>query len=343
MEGLKMTNIIEVKKLRKEFKSYSSRQGLKGAFRDLLNRQYKTIPAVNDVSFTVRQGEMVGYIGENGAGKSTSIKMLTGILTPTSGEVLVNGMNPHKERERFVQSIGVVFGQRSQLWWDIAVQESFRLLKKVYKVSDADYNEHMEHVITTLDIGPLLDKPVRKLSLGQRMRCELAAALIHNPPLLFLDEPTIGLDVLVKLKIRQFLKEMNEKYKTTILLTTHDLSDIEALCERVVMLDEGKVIYDGALEELRSHWGEGKQIQFQFAEAVVENQLSFLTADIEVFWQKGDKLNEWTALVSDKEAQMSELISRVVGAHQITDLSVTEISTEEVIRNIYEKGEALSS
>lgn len=341
--GRKMTNIIEVKQLRKEFKSYSSRQGLKGAFRDLLNRQYKTIPAVNDVSFTVGQGEMVGYIGENGAGKSTSIKMLTGILTPTSGEVLVNGMNPHKEREQFVRSIGVVFGQRSQLWWDIAVQESFRLLKKVYKVSDKDYNEHMEHVISTLDIGPLLDKPVRKLSLGQRMRCELAAALIHNPPLLFLDEPTIGLDVLVKLKIRQFLKEMNEKYKTTILLTTHDLSDIEALCERVIMLDEGKVIYDGALAKLRSHWGEGKQIEFQFEQEVLEEQLSFLTQDLDVVWQKGDKLLTWNALVSDKEAQMSELIGRVVGTHQITDLSVKEISTEEVIRNIYEKGEVLSS
>jgi len=338
-----MTNIIEVKELRKEFKSYSSRQGLKGAFRDLLNRQYKTIPAVNDVTFTVKQGEMVGYIGENGAGKSTSIKMLTGILTPTSGQVLVNGMNPHKEREQFVKSIGVVFGQRSQLWWDIAVQESFRLLKKVYKVSDEDYNEHMEHVIDTLDIGPLLDKPVRKLSLGQRMRCELAAALIHNPPLLFLDEPTIGLDVLVKLKIRQFLKEMNEKYKTTILLTTHDLSDIEALCERVIMLDEGKVIYDGELAKLRSHWGEGKQIEFQFEQEVLEEQLSFLTQDLDVIWQKGDKLNTWNAFVSDKETQMSELIGRVVGTHPITDLSVKEISTEEVIRNIYEKGEALSS
>ncbi|WP_078433395.1 ABC transporter ATP-binding protein [Metabacillus halosaccharovorans] len=338
-----MTNIIEVNQLRKEFKSYSSRQGLKGAFRDLLNRQYKIIPAVNDVSFTVKQGEMVGYIGENGAGKSTSIKMLTGILTPTSGKVLVNGMNPHKEREQFVRSIGVVFGQRSQLWWDIAVQESFRLLKKVYKVSDKDYNEHMEHVISTLDIGPLLDKPVRKLSLGQRMRCELAAALIHNPPLLFLDEPTIGLDVLVKLKIRQFLKEMNEKYKTTILLTTHDLSDIEALCERVIMLDEGKVIYDGALAKLRSHWGEGKQIEFQFEQEVLEEQLSFLTQDLDVVWQKGDKLLSWNALVSDKESQMSELIGRIVGTHQITDVSVKEISTEEVIRNIYEKGEALSS
>ena len=239
-----MKNIIQVENLRKEFKSYSSRQGLKGAFRDLLTRNYKVLRAVDDLSFQVKQGEMVGYIGENGAGKSTSIKMLTGILTPTSGFVQVNGMNPHKEREKFVQTIGVVFGQRSQLWWDIAVQESFRLLKKVYKVSDEDYRNHMEHVIESLDIGPLLDKPVRKLSLGQRMRCELAAALIHNPPLLFLDEPTIGLDVLVKLKIRKFLKEMNEKYQTTILLTTHDLTDIEALCERVVMLDEGKIIYD---------------------------------------------------------------------------------------------------
>ncbi|MER2254484.1 MAG: ATP-binding cassette domain-containing protein, partial [Priestia megaterium] len=254
-----MKNAIEVNQLRKEFKAYSSRSGLKGAFRDLFTRNYRVMKAVNDISFTVKQGEMVGYIGENGAGKSTTIKMLTGILTPTSGDITVNGMNPHKEREKFAQTIGVVFGQRSQLWWDIAVQESFRLLKKVYKVSDEDYNAHMEHVIQTLDIGPLLDKPVRKLSLGQRMRCELAAAIIHNPPLLFLDEPTIGLDVLVKLKIRQFLKEINEKYNTTILLTTHDLADIEALCERVVMLDEGSIIYDGSLQKLRSNWGDLKQ------------------------------------------------------------------------------------
>ncbi len=248
-----MNNAIEVKGLRKEFKAYSSRSGLKGAFRDLFTRNYKVVPAVNDISFSVKQGEMVGYIGENGAGKSTTIKMLTGILTPTSGHIRVNGMNPHKERERFVRTIGVVFGQRSQLWWDIAVQESFRLLKKVYKVTDEQYDDHMQAVIRTLDIEPLLDKPVRKLSLGQRMRCELAAALIHNPPLLFLDEPTIGLDVLVKLKIREFLKEINQKYNTTILLTTHDLSDIEALCERVVMLDEGKVIYDGALNNLKEN------------------------------------------------------------------------------------------
>lgn len=333
-----MKNAIEVKELRKDFKAYSSRKGLKGAFRDLFTRNYKIVPAVNDISFDVKQGEMVGYIGENGAGKSTTIKMLTGILTPTSGQILVNGMNPHKERERFVQTIGVVFGQRSQLWWDIAVQESFRLLKKVYKVSDAHYNEHMDHVIKTLDIEPLLDKPVRKLSLGQRMRCELAAALIHNPPLLFLDEPTIGLDVLVKLKIREFLKEINQKYNTTILLTTHDLSDIEALCERVIMLDEGKIIYDGALKNLKDRWGDGKTLQFQFIDHVRLPALLSATEGMPVKWEMDEKERVFTAYVEDEDEMISGLIAKIVASFKIKDLKINETSTEEIIRNIYEKG-----
>ncbi|HLO10990.1 MAG TPA: ATP-binding cassette domain-containing protein [Pseudoneobacillus sp.] len=333
-----MKNAIEVRDLRKEFKSYSSRTGLKGAFRDLLTRNYKVVPAVNDINFTVKQGEMVGYIGENGAGKSTTIKMLTGILTPTSGTVVVNGMNPHKEREKFVSTIGVVFGQRSQLWFDIAVQESFRLLKKVYKVSDAQYDEHMGHVIRTLDIEPLLDKPVRKLSLGQRMRCELAAALIHNPPLLFLDEPTIGLDVLVKLKIREFLKEINEKYNTTILLTTHDLTDIEALCERVIMLDEGNIIYDGALKSLKDQWGEGKELQFQFLEKVELQALEKLTTGLNVKWEEDEQV--FTAFTEDQDDIISQVIAKVVSVYKIKDVKLNEISTEEIIRNIYEKGMA---
>ncbi|MFC4319868.1 ABC transporter ATP-binding protein [Litchfieldia salsa] len=336
-----MKDVIEVKSLRKEFKSYSSRQGLKGAFRDLFTRNYQILRAVDDISLTIKQGEMVGYIGENGAGKSTTIKMLTGILTPTSGVVTVNGMNPHKDREKFAQTIGVVFGQRSQLWWDIAVQESFRLLKKVYKVSDEDYKNHMEHVIESLDIGPLLDKPVRKLSLGQRMRCELAAALLHNPPLLFLDEPTIGLDVLVKLKIRKFLKEMNERYQTTILLTTHDLTDIEALCERVVMLDEGKIIYDGQLGQLRRNWGEGKQIQFLFSQDIKRVDIENLTAGLEVEWVQPGRPFIWVANVRNDENVMSDLIGRVVASHKIKDISINEVSTEEIIRNIYEEGIAV--
>jgi ABC-2 type transport system ATP-binding protein len=331
-------NIIEVKDLRKEFKSYSSRTGLKGAFRDLFTRNYHVLRAVNDISLTIKKGEMIGYIGENGAGKSTTIKMLTGILTPTSGEIQINGMNPHKEREKFVRTIGVVFGQRSQLWWDIAVQESFRLLKKVYKVSDQDYNEHMNHVIDTLDIGPLLDKPVRKLSLGQRMRCELAAALIHNPPLLFLDEPTIGLDVLVKLRIREFLKEINQKYQTTIMLTTHDLTDIEALCERVIMLDEGNIIYDGALHDLRRNWGEEKQIEFEFSFEISLVDLQKVTNHLQVEWFQGEHSNVWIAQIQDEETVMSEVIGKIVAAYKIKDISIKEISTEEIIRNIYEVG-----
>ncbi|GAE46429.1 ABC transporter [Mesobacillus boroniphilus JCM 21738] len=264
--------------------------------------------------------------------------MLTGILTPTSGSVIVNGMNPHKERERFVQTIGVVFGQRSQLWWDIAVQESFRLLKKVYKVSDAQYNEHMDHVIKTLDLEPLLDKPVRKLSLGQRMRCELAAALIHNPPLLFLDEPTIGLDVLVKLKIREFLKEINEKYNTTILLTTHDLTDIEALCERVIMLDEGNIIYDGALKSLKEKWGEGKEISFEFLEKADISHLETLTGDLDIKWELDERKQIFTAVTGDDEETVSQVIARTVAAYKVRDLKINEPSTEEIIRNIYDKG-----
>jgi ABC-2 type transport system ATP-binding protein len=333
-----MNTVIDVNELRKEFKSYSSRSGLKGAFRDLFTRNYKVLQAVKDISFQVKEGEMVGYIGENGAGKSTSIKMLTGILTPTSGGVTVNGMNPHKEREKFVRTIGVVFGQRSQLWWDIAVQESFRLLKKVYHVSDEEYKEHMDHVIETLDIAELLDKPVRKLSLGQRMRCELAAALIHKPSLLFLDEPTIGLDVLVKMKIRRFLKEMNEKYKTTVLLTTHDLSDIEALCERVIMLDEGSIIYDGSLQKLRSNWAEGKQIQFEFSRKVIEEELTNMSVNIGAGWTQGERENVWVASVEDNEKVISQLISTIVSHYQIRDIHIKEASTEEIIRNIYEEG-----
>ncbi|WHY73167.1 ABC transporter ATP-binding protein [Fictibacillus enclensis] len=333
-----MDYIIDVKELRKEFTSHSSRSGLKGAFRDLFTRNYTIKTAVDDISLQIKKGEMVGYIGENGAGKSTTIKMLTGILTPTSGHVRVNGMNPHKDREQFVRSIGVVFGQRSQLWWDIAVQESFRLLKKVYNVPDDFYNTHMADVIETLAIEPLLDKPVRKLSLGQRMRCELAAALIHNPPLLFLDEPTIGLDVLVKLKIREFLKEINAKYGTTILLTTHDLSDIEALCERVIMLDEGKIIYDGALRQLRENWGEGKQIQFAFAEEATHAELQSLTHDHLVVWEQGSNASNWTASVENNEEIISAVIGQVVGAQKIADLKIVEITTEEIIRNIYEEG-----
>lgn len=243
--------VIEARHLTKEFRKFKSRPGLAGALRDLFARRYETIRAVDSIDLTIEPGEVVGYIGPNGAGKSTTIKMFTGILVPTSGDLRVNGFVPHRDRERFVRTIGVVFGQRSQLWWDIAVRESFRLLRSIYRVPEADFRRRLDELAGVLDLGGLLDVPVRKLSLGQRMRCELAAALLHSPSLLFLDEPTIGLDVVVKLRIREFLRDINRRFGTTIMLTTHDLADIEALCCRVVILDRGRIIFDGALEDIR--------------------------------------------------------------------------------------------
>ncbi|GAB6933818.1 ABC transporter ATP-binding protein [Calditerricola satsumensis] len=330
---------IEARNLTKTFKTHKSRPGLLGALRDLFTRQYTTITAVDGINLLVEEGEMVGYIGANGAGKSTTIKMLTGILMPTSGFLRVNGMDPHRERERFVRTIGVVFGQRSQLWWDLAVQESFRLLQRVYRVPDDVYRKHMGYVIEVLEIGDLLDRPVRKLSLGQRMRCELAAAFVHNPPLLFLDEPTIGLDVLIKMKVREFLREMNRTYGTTILLTTHDLSDIEALCSRVVMLDKGRILYDGSLEELRRRWAEEKRVVVEFARPVSVEDLHRQTADLPVTWEQEHPYRSRAVLRQGDGALVSSLLARLQ-AFPVTDVRVEETSTEEIVSRIYAEGMA---
>lgn len=250
--------LIEARGLTKEFRIFHRREGVIGAFRDLFRRNYRTLRAVDGIDFIVEKGEMVGYIGANGAGKSTTIKMLTGILVPTGGMVRVNGYIPYLDREVYTRGIGVVFGQRSQLWWDIAVIESFKLLRRIYNVSREDFNRRLKEFDDILELGSLLHLPVRKLSLGQRMRCDLTAALLHNPAILFLDEPTIGLDVLAKAKIRDFLKKINREFKTTVILTTHDLGDIEALCPRVAIIDKGKMLFDGAVDEIYTQWGHDK-------------------------------------------------------------------------------------
>ncbi|MFA5880714.1 MAG: ATP-binding cassette domain-containing protein [Eubacteriales bacterium] len=250
--------LIEARGLTKEFRIFRRREGVMGAFRDLFQRDYTTLRAVDGIDFVVAEGEMVGYIGANGAGKSTTIKMLTGILVPTAGSVNVNGFIPYKEREKYTRGIGVVFGQRSQLWWDIAVIESFKLLRRIYNVSQEEFKARLKKFDDILEFGSFLHLPVRKLSLGQRMRCDLTAALLHNPAILFLDEPTIGLDVLGKAKIREFLKEINSESKTTVILTTHDLGDIEALCPRVAIIDKGKMLYDGSVDNLYAQWGHDK-------------------------------------------------------------------------------------
>jgi len=230
------TPLINVTNLVKEFKTYDRRGGLSGALLDLVHREYKTLRAVDDVSFQIGAGEMVGYIGANGAGKSTTLKILCGILFPTSGEVTVDGRVPWKDREAHVQRIGAVFGQRSQLWWDLAAGESLRLIGKIYGVSETDVDARMKEFNAVLELDPFLKMPVRKLSLGQKMRCELAAALIHAPPILFLDEPTIGLDVVAKQSIREFLRKINRERGVTMILTTHDLREIEELCQRVLII-----------------------------------------------------------------------------------------------------------
>ncbi len=329
---------IDVSDLRKQFKVQKNREGLSGALKDLFKREHTLVTAVKDISFRIPQGEICGYIGENGAGKSTTIKMLTGILVPTSGSVTVNGYIPYKEREAFVRGIGVVFGQRSQLWWDIGVIESFRLLRKVYRVSEADFRTRLDELVETLQLQELLNRPVRKLSLGQRMRCELVAALLHQPQILFLDEPTIGLDIVVKTEIREFLKKLNREHGTTILLTTHDLQDIEALCSRVIMLDDGRIIYDGGLDELKDRWGKGREVQFQFHGPVELQALSGMTDGLSVRWSKE---NELTAKVwIPRDIGVSEVLSRVVGMKDIRDIKIIETNTDEIVREIYQSGSA---
>lgn len=329
---------IDVQQLTKTFRVQKNREGLSGALKDLFHREYREIEAVKPISFQIPQGEICGYIGENGAGKSTTIKMLTGILKPTSGHITVNGFVPFKEREKFVQGIGVVFGQRSQLWWDIGVIESFQLLKKVYRVPEQEFRSRLDELVERLHLGELLHRPVRKLSLGQRMRCELVASLLHRPSILFLDEPTIGLDIVVKTEIREFLKDMNREHGTTILLTTHDLQDIEALCSRVIMLDDGRIIYDGGLEELKHRWSRGKEIQFQFGRPTPLHQLDQLTAGIGVEWSME---NEVTARMWVPDGvQVSEALGRVVSGAEIRDIKIFETNTDDIVREIYSSGSA---
>ncbi len=247
--------MIHVENLRKEFRVYRHHRGGLGALRNLVTREFRAVHAVDGVSFHIGRGELVGYLGPNGAGKSTTIKILTGILVPTSGAVRVDGRVPWLQRKEHVAHIGAVFGQRTGLWWDLPVVESFDLLRHIYRVPADRFAANMRQFDDILEIGKLLDTPVRSLSLGQRMRVDLAAALLHDPPLLFLDEPTIGLDVVAKEHIRQFIKTVNRDRGTTVILTTHDLGDVEKLCERVIMIDGGRLVFDGALADLRARVG----------------------------------------------------------------------------------------
>ena len=330
--------LIHVQDLSKHFRTFRRRPGVWGGIQNLFVRDYKTVEAVDRVTFDISQGEMVGYIGPNGAGKSTTIKMLTGILVPTSGEVRVGGFVPWRERAQYVRSIGVVFGQRTQLWWDIAVIESFHLLRKMYGVSQRDYDERMALFGEILGLKDYLHTPVRKLSLGERMRCDLAAALLHNPPLLFLDEPTIGLDVVAKDHIRKFLAAVNERFRTTVLLTTHDLDDIEALCRRIIIIDRGRLLYDGPLELLKQRLLRIKQVKFVMRDAAACARLAALPID----GLQMETVDELTCRVRFDRTKVDtgDLVRQVLARVEVRDLVIEDESIEDVVKRIY-AGEAL--
>jgi ABC-2 type transport system ATP-binding protein len=329
-----MEPLIKVRDLIKDYRLIKKREGVTGGLIDLLRPRKKLLRAVDKVSFDIPAGEMVGYIGANGAGKSTTIKMLTGILTPTSGLVTVGGLVPWKKRRLYTRHIGVVFGQRTQLWWDLAVVESFRLLKKIYEVDDATYERQMEIFDALLEVGRYLHQPVRKLSLGQRMRCDLAAALLHRPQVLFLDEPTIGLDVLAKENVRVFLREVCQREGVTVILTTHDLGDIEQLCRRVIIIDQGRVHFDGELDDLRRRVGRRVRMKVELQESATSAELAANTAGLPVTWEEGEGVLHH-AEFNRVEVPGAEVIKRLVNERHVTDLHMAEPAIDEVVREIY--------
>ncbi|MCL2225562.1 MAG: ATP-binding cassette domain-containing protein [Defluviitaleaceae bacterium] len=265
--------MIELKGINKTFRVAKRQAGFGRAVKALFSREYETVQALRDVSFCVADGEMVGYIGPNGAGKSTTIKIMCGVLTPDNGACLINGRTPWKDRVAHVREIGVVFGQRSQLWWDVPVIDSFELIRDIYRVDENEYKKNLDELTELLELGEILKTPARSLSLGQRMRCEIVASLLHNPKILFLDEPTIGLDAISKIAVRQFIKRLNEERGTTVLLTTHDMQDIEALTERIILVGKGQILLDGNLAELKTRATEGASAEEMVAELYREYEI----------------------------------------------------------------------
>jgi ABC-2 type transport system ATP-binding protein len=331
--------LIKVCNLTKEFKTNKKYPGFKGAIKSLFSTEYTVTSAVDNMNFEIEEGEVVGYIGSNGAGKSTTIKMMTGILTPTSGKVEVNGIIPYENRTENAMNIGVVFGQRTQLWWDLPLSETFSLLRDIYSVSPEDFKERMKFFNEVLEIDEFMLRPVRTLSLGQRMRADLAASLIHNPKILYLDEPTIGLDVVVKEKVRNAIKQINKKYNTTVILTTHDLEDIEELCDRIIIIDKGVKIYDGSLSEIKDKYGYMTNVSILIKKNELEDKININSYfnldnnDLNLSDEDG-KIN--ITFNKNKISQM-EIIQYFMENYILQDFSVKETSIDDIIKKIYRK------
>ncbi|MFO7793643.1 MAG: ATP-binding cassette domain-containing protein [Candidatus Nanohaloarchaea archaeon] len=324
-------SLIKAENLSKTFKIYSQGEGIRGYLKSFVKRDYEEVHAVEGLNLEIDSGEMIGYIGSNGAGKSTTVKMLTGILEPSSGEIEVDKRDPHKHRKKNAMNIGVVFGQKTQLWWDLPVKESFKLLKEIYEVSDKAYDERIEEFNEVLQLDEFWEQPVRKLSLGQKMRCELAAAFLHHPKIVYLDEPTIGLDVAVKERIRDFIRKMNENENITVMLTTHDIGDIEDLCKRIVVLDEGKKIYDGSLDKLVNRFSSRRLVM------QVERPEDF---ELNVDGVKEIKnTDDGLEVVFDREViSASDLMRIILEDYEVQDFQIREPDIEEVVKKVYNEG-----
>lgn len=322
---IKLTNVS------KTYKVATREKGLFSAFKSLFKRNYKVIEALKDVSFSVDEGEIVGYIGPNGAGKSTTIKIMTGIISPTSGSCVIDGYNPAKDRQKYVREIGAVFGQRSNLAYDVPVIDSFELLKDIYKLSDAEYEKSLKNLTEKLDLEGLLNLPLRQLSLGQKMRCEIAGALLHSPKILFLDEPTIGLDSISKLKVREFIKQANKETKLTVILTTHDINDIDALTNRIILIGKGQKLYDGSFDAIKEEYSKSVLVKVQMAEQYDDVQIpGYDTLSVEglevTLKNKPDVKFSYVKLVQELEKK-----------YKIVDIATQALELEEIIYNLYKE------
>ena len=321
-------SFIEVNNITKSFRVSRRSAGIPGMLANMVFPKFEERKAVNDVSFSIEKGEMVGFIGPNGAGKSTTIKMLSGILCPDKGSIVVNGYVPYQQRKAYVDRIGVVFGQKSQLQWDLPVIDSFELLKAIYRIPEEKYRKNLDRFLEMLDMGSFVNQPVRQLSLGQRMRADIVAALLHSPQIVFFDEPTIGVDVLGKETIREFIRELNTQDEVTMLFTTHDMQDIEKTCKRLIIIDKGAMMYDGSLQEIREKYGTSRQLVVEFGEkTTVLPMENVVITDIE------DRKKSF--VFDNAKVNINELMSHLLGRYNVQDLTVTEPEIESIIQRMY--------
>ena len=321
-------SLINVSNITKTFKSSLRNSGLSEAIKSFFKRKYQYIDAVKDISFEIEEGEIVGYIGPNGAGKSTTIKMLSGILVPTSGSITVDGLNPTKNRREYVSRIGVVFGQKSQLTWDIPAEDTFDLLRDIYKIDNKEYQKTKDYLVKLLNIEEIIKKPVRTLSLGERMRCEIAASLLHKPEILFLDEPTIGLDAISKKIVRDFIKKINKENHVTIILTTHDMQDIASLAKRIILIGKGQILYDGSLKKLNSIYGNYKKVK------IYTNEL--INIKLKGIISREKQTDGYKFVVDSNIITVSEFINNITKKYKIEDIDIDNPSIDDVIIRLYE-------